>query len=320
MENILSTTNLTKVYGDRAVVDRVALELFGGEIFGLFGPNGSGASTIIRRSSGLTKPSMGRIIMRNNGESINVLEEPVMTRKHCAILTETPSVYERMELFNYLKFYGKLSALPEKNISQKVLEVVSIVGMEDHLYRPLRQMSMGERQRVEIARVLLKDSPVLFLDEPFNGIDITTRREIRDYLRNNWLNDKRCIFYTSHNLLESEHFVDRFAFIHRGRLLTTGDKKELRKKFKVKKFVIYLMDLFTAQQGLSFLVKNDQIEAGEVVNNLIYVTLKTKEEVDDVIRTLVNNGISFHEIHPVDNIEDMFIELLNEIERKEGFS
>jgi len=320
MDPIMVTQGLTKIYGDRVVVDEVDLEqLYGGDIFGL-GPNGSGKSTTIRMLTGLTQPSEGSITMRANGGHINVLRSPLALREHAAILTETPSVYERMELFQYLKLFGQLSRIPQDELVKKILEVISITGMEDHMYRVLRQMSMGERQRVEIARVLLKDSPVLFLDEPFNGIDITTRRELRDYLKNHWLNENRCIFFTSHNLLESEHFVDRFSFLYEGKIIASGDESELKNKFLVKKFVIYLQDLQAAQKGLAILVKNDLVEEGEVVNNLIYITLKSREEVDDVIRTLVEGGVSFYEIHPKGTIEDVFIGLVEDKKKqdKEG--
>jgi len=339
----MNTSNLTKVYGDRVVVDSVDFSVRGGEIFGLFGPNGSGKSTILRMLTGITQPNKGSVQIRVNGNAIDVLSDPIIVREHASILTEIPALYENMELYHYLKFYGRMGRLPEDKLSTRVLEAVTIVGMEDHIYRPLRQMSMGERQRVEIARVLLKDSPIMFLDEPFNGIDITTRREIREYLKKKWLNESRCVFFTSHNLLESEHFVDRFAFIYQGKIIASGDEEELKTQFSTKKFVIILkgymsgeiqpdfdeefddpslegkQQISVAQNALLLLIKEDLILEGEVVGNKIFLTVSSHDDLDVVIKTLVKNGITFHEVHPVGSIEDIFITLLEEKKKKEGF-
>ena len=314
----MRTENLTKVYRDRIVVDGVEFSIRGGEIFGLFGPNGSGKSTILRMLTGITRPNRGTVRIRVNRHAISVVSDPLAVREHASILTETPALYEGMELYDYLHFYGRLSRIPEDALSQRVLEAVSIVGMEDHLYRPLRQMSMGERQRVEIARVFLKDSPIIFLDEPFNGIDITTRREIRDYLKHVWLNENRCIFFTSHNLLESEHFVDRFAFIYQGKIIASGGEDELKKRFATTKFIIHFRDRPSSHEAFAILVSGGVLQEGEVVGNRIFLTLAATEHLDIVIQSLVGNGISFQEIHPVGTIEDIFIELVEKKKQREG--
>jgi ABC-2 type transport system ATP-binding protein len=352
MDNIMHAENLTKRYGDRIVVDGVGIEVNGGEIFGLFGPNGSGKSTILRMLTGITRPSRGTVTIGLNGRSVKVSNDPLLVREHASILTETPALYENMELYQYLRFYARLSRIPADDLSRRVLEAVTIVGMEDHLYRPLRQMSMGERQRVEIARVLIKNSPIMFLDEPFNGIDITTRREIRDYLKNVWLNEDRCVFFTSHNLLESEHFVDRFSFIYQGKIIASGDEDELKARFSTTKYAIHCTDespgrkpapplseriptgvhpgapadiiqdedlpvMSGPQRGLAILVSNGLIEEGEVTGNRLIVTLSAKSELDSVIQTLVTNGVSFQEVHPVGTIEDIFINMLDEKKKEE---
>lgn len=316
--NMMFAEGLTKVYRDRIVVDDVKFNIRGGEIFGLFGPNGSGKSTILRMLTGITRPTKGRIGFTKDGKNVSVLNDPMAIREHASILTETPALYEGMELFHYLHFYGRLSRIPEDDLSKRVLEAVSIVGMEDHLYRPLRQMSMGERQRVELARVLLKDSPIIFLDEPFNGIDITTRREIRDYLKNVWLNEDRCVFFTSHNLLESEHFVDRFAFIYQGKIIASGDEDELKKRFATKKFIIHFQDKPSAREAFQTLIPTGILQEGEVVGHRIFLTLSATDDLNLIIQTLVGNNITFQEIHPVGTIEDIFIELVDSKKQREG--
>jgi len=307
-KTMIEVRSLLRIYNERPVVHNLDLEVYGGEIFGLFGPNGSGKSTTIRMLTGLTRPNRGRIIFHLNGKDVDVHQSPLSIREHVGILTETPAAYG-MELNDYLKFFGRLSRIPEDELSRRVLEVITIVGLEDHIYRRLTTMSTGEKQRAEIARVLLKDAPILFLDEPFSGIDIATRRELRDYLKKNWLNEERCIFFTSHNILESEHFVDRFAFILKGEVIATGEEKDLKKRFLGRKFVMTMKDMPTAQNGLMHLVRKGLIEDGEVVMNQIFTTLRSIDDMDEVLRSLVEAGITFHEIHPLGTIEDVFLDL-----------
>lgn len=315
---IIKVDGLVKSYEDRKVVDDVSLVIHGGEIYGLFGPNGSGKSTTIRMLTGLTPPNRGRIVLNPKGSRIDVRKKPMEVREYIGILTEAPAVYESMELFQYLRFYALMSRIHKDEVTNRVLEVVSIVDMEDHLYRTLGKLSMGEKQRVEIARVLLKDAPVLFLDEPFNGIDVTTRRQIRDYLKHNWLTPEKCIFFTSHNLLESEHFVDRFAFIYEGKIIATGDEMEMQKVNQTKRFEILFGEARDARDALRFLVEKHMLSEGEVLGYRLLFTQSSDYQVEEVIRFLVDKDLSFSSIQPIGTLEDIFIELVNEKREQEG--
>jgi ABC-type multidrug transport system ATPase subunit len=168
------------------------------------------------------------------------------------------------------------------------------------------KLSSGMRQRLEIARVLLSDARILFLDEPFNMIDIELRKRIRNLLRK-WLTKDRAIFFTSHNLIESEYIVDRFAFISKGRIVTAGAAKDLKRKFLMPSFTLEVSNL---KKAVVVLKATRGVSSVNIINGSVNVTLMGREYVGLIPKALVNNDIELYEMKGAGTMEDVFDKII----------
>ena len=289
---------LYKRYGDIHALYHASLEVRRGEVFGLFGPNGAGKTTFVRVLTGLTKPDAGRVSVCG----VDVIANPNAVRRHTSILVEIPILYEGMTLHGYLEFFANLSGVPSHQVSGTVARVIYLVGMQTHAMAKLKTLSMGERQRAEIARVLLKPAEVLFLDEPFNGIDIDMRKQLRHHLRF-ILDQGKSIFLTSHNLLEAEQIVDRFAFISQGHITALGTSRELKDKYLIPNIFISMKD---PQRGEAILRNAPHYNVYRVDRDGIYLTARRKDDIPELVRILASRNLDIYEVKSMGTMEDVF--------------
>jgi ABC-type multidrug transport system ATPase subunit len=299
---IISTQSIVKDYPQVRALDQVGLEIFEGEIFGLFGPNAAGKTTCIRVLTGITKPNSGNATVCG----IDLIQNPVGVRRYASILPEIYYMYEKISVAKYLRFYARMNGLTT-NTDAMVQRVLSMLEMESKADTKINILSMGQKQRIEIARVLLgtfSNAKVLFLDEPFNNVDIQMRRKLRDYLRG-FLQDGRSIFFTSHNLIESEYIVDRFAFILKGRIAAVGTAKDLKEKFLVPTFFLEIQES-DIEKSRNLLLKNLETYAIDVVEHGLRITLKKRDDIPRISTLLVENGIDVYELRALGTMEDVF--------------
>src|SRR5881392_2889315 len=203
---LVQASGLVKQYPRIRALDQVSLEIKEGEVFGLFGPNGAGKTTCLRVLSGLTQPDQGSATV-------------------CGIDIRVP--YEEVTVRRYLSVFAEMAGVPRPDIPAKVEWTMSLLGVTPHADSRIGKLSMGERQRTELARVMLSTARMLFLDEPFSNVDVSMRIGLRSILRE-WVSRGGSILFTSHNLLESEAIVDRYAFLHLGRIIALGTARELK--------------------------------------------------------------------------------------------
>ena len=301
--SLIEAEGLCKAYGQTRALDDVSLSIEGGEIYGLFGPNGAGKTTLVRVLSGVTRPDSGNAVVCG----INAIREPIRVRENVHIMLELPYLYERMTVWNYLRFYARMSDVPERDLNKRVVEVLELVDMDMGHGSRVRRLSIGQRQRIEIARVMLGDAKVLFLDEPFLGVDLILRRNLRKYLRS-WLNEERSILFISHELLESETIVDKYAFIHNGRIIAKGSSSELKEKYLIRTFHMEVSDRGRALRVISSL---DGVQAARIDGEGLSVSLKGTGKISEVAKALVSEGIDLYEMRRVGTMEDVFSEVVS---------
>jgi ABC-2 type transport system ATP-binding protein len=286
------------------VIKDVSLRVMGGEVFGLFGPNGAGKTTLIQLLAGLMPPDSGTARLLG----IDVVRNPLAAREHVGILFEGVTQYPQMRLVEYLRFFGKMAMVPPKELSDRIYDLIKVVGLEDEAYKLMSNLSTGQKGRVEIARALIGNPKVLFLDEPFLGLDIMSRRMIREYLRG-WLRPDRCIFYTSHNLLESEQFVDRFSIIREGSILVTGTADELKRKFMRQEYTIVADKPETV---LEVLAGNPGVTTAEILKGRVVFTIADAADLDGVLRDMVTRNVKVQELKSMGTIEDLFEKVVSD--------
>ncbi len=300
MSNVVIQANeLSKDFGKSIhAVKSVSFAVNKGEVFGFFGPNGAGKTTTIRLLCGLTKPTSGSALV--DGHSI--LFDSTGVRRHLAITPEENIFYEKMKVEAYLKFFAGMAGQTEK---AKMEEVIAVCELSSLMDKRIAVLSHGQRQKISLARTFLSDVPIVFLDEPFNGIDIIHRKSLRDYIRA-YVAKGNTVFFTSHNLIEAEHIVDRFAFIDQGAILKIGTARELRDQFLLPRYSLRVADPIKAQKILSEGLPLDEcIAKGDEV----IVTLKNREDVPKIGALLGTAGIALLEMRLLGTMEEVFLSM-----------
>jgi ABC-2 type transport system ATP-binding protein len=298
-EVVIEVTDLAKRFGDVHAVRGVSFKVGRGEVFGFFGPNGAGKTTTMRMLCGLLRPSEGQAVVAG----YDVGGMPTRVRRTLALMTEEVSFYERMTPAQYLRFFSRMAGAVTGSSRQRYEMAVSTAEIEGFLTKPIKNLSHGQRQKISIARALLSDVPIMFLDEPFQGIDIIHRKAMREYIRA-YVAKGNTVFFTSHNLIEAEFIVDRFAFIDRGEIIMVGTARELRDKYLMPSYALRVSDPVKAQVVLSQGLATTECQ---VKGDELMVTLANKEDVPKVTVLLGQAGISTMEMRQVGTMEEVFL-------------
>src|SRR5271155_5763013 len=222
---------LTKVYGGRAVVNRVDVNVQPGEIVGLLGPNGAGKTTTFYMLVGLLKPDAGRILLR--GEDITTLPLYRRARRGISYLPQEPSVFRKLTVEENLLAVLETLPLTEEERHARLQSLLDELGIAKLAKAKAGVLSGGERRRVEITRALVLDPLYLCLDEPFAGIDPITVIEIQRIIT--YLKDRGIgVLMSDHNVQETLSIIDRAYVIHSGKILFEGTPREIVENDKVR--------------------------------------------------------------------------------------
>ena len=211
MDYIIATSNLTKSYKEKVVVDKVNLHVKKGEIYGFVGPNGAGKSTIMKMLLNLVRPDSGEIYIF--GEKMDDKNYECLKRIGCII--ENPYFYEKMTGLQNLELHCDYMGYHNRSRIKDVLELVNLQNIEG---KAVSQYSLGMKQRLAIAQVLMEEMPILIMDEPMNGLDRQGVMEVRELL----LAEKKkgkIILLASHNSEDIEYLCDDIYKLENGRMI-----------------------------------------------------------------------------------------------------
>jgi sodium transport system ATP-binding protein len=215
----IEVENLTKDYLDKGrglvrAVDNISFQCEYGEIMGLLGPNGAGKTTTLRTLATVLSPTSG--FARVAG--FDVLRDSLQVRRNLGFLTGGTGLYARLTAREILQFFGRLHEMPQTLIQQRTDRLVELFDMASFQNSHCDKLSTGQKQRVNLARTLLHDPPVIILDEPTAGLDIISSKTILDFIRSSKQGGK-CILFSTHYMTEAEILCDRIAIIHNGKIL-----------------------------------------------------------------------------------------------------
>ena len=215
---------LTRDYDGKRAVDGLDLRVPRGVFYGFLGPNGAGKSTTIRMLTGMSTPTAGRARVLG----IDPVEDPVGVKRILGILPEEIHTYERLTGRELLVFTGRMHGLGVDEAERRAGDLLRLMEMdEDEAHRLLVDYSMGMKKKTLLACALIHSPRVLFLDEPFNGIDAVTARAIRRILERS-VAGGLTVFFSSHVMETVERMCDRVGIIHRGKLRASGTVDEVR--------------------------------------------------------------------------------------------
>lgn len=270
-------------------------------MFGLFGPNGAGKTTCLRVLAGLTQPDAGSAVVCG----VDVRATPHEVRRDLGILIDIPFPYENMTVREYLRFFAQMAGVWRDQLHAKVERVMGSLGVTVRADDRIGRLSMGERQRVELARVQLSTARMLLLDEPFSNVDVSMRIGLRSVLRE-WVSRGGAILFTSHNLLESEAIVDRYAFLHLGRIIALGTARELKESLLAPAYELEVNDVDRALEALRMIPHQRLERAGR---GLVRIGLLTRNDASRIARTLVEANVDLLEMKGLGTMEDVYSRL-----------
>lgn len=225
----IEAQDLVKVYkaekkrADLIAVDHLNLRVAPGEFYGFLGPNGAGKSTTIKMLTGLLRPTSGRIVIAGS----DLAADPLAVKRAIGVLPEDLNLYERLTSYEFLKFAAQMYGLPNSEAERKSRDLLELMELSGDADKLIVDYSMGMKKKVALAGAMIHDPRVLFLDEPFNGIDALSSRKIRDVLRQR-TEQGTTVFFSSHVLEVVEKLCTRVAIIAHGRLVGEGTMDDLR--------------------------------------------------------------------------------------------
>jgi ABC-2 type transport system ATP-binding protein len=216
--------NLTKKFDNFVAVDSISFSIEEGEIFGLLGPNGAGKTTTISMLSTMLRPTAGKATV--NG--CNILDQEDGVRKSIGIVFQDQSLDEELTAYENMDFHGRLYRVPGEQRKEKIGKLLALVRLDDRQNDLVKTYSGGMRRRLEIARGLLHEPKVLFLDEPTLGLDPQTRNHLWEYIER--LNKEKgiTIILTTHYMDEADRLCDRVAIIDHGGIIAMDTPQALK--------------------------------------------------------------------------------------------
>ena len=232
---MLKVSNIRKIINGKTIIDDISFNINLGNIYGLLGPNGAGKTTTFYSIAGLIKCDEGEIYLGNS----NITKLPMHKRSKLGIkyLPQEPSIFQNLTVMENLMGLAELSYGSKKDIDQFVEKSIEDFKLSKILYSKGRELSGGQRRKVEIARTLAADPKIILLDEPFAGIDPIAIEEIQEILRI-VANNNIGILITDHNVREALDICYESIVISQGKVIATGSKNDLISNELVKKVYI----------------------------------------------------------------------------------
>jgi ABC-2 type transport system ATP-binding protein len=305
---LIDLQNLTRKFGNLTAVDNVTLHVEEGEVFGFLGPNGAGKTTTVRM--------LCCLIGRTSGEA-KIGEYTVDTEANClkirkmvGFLPENVGLYDSLSAYRNLDFYGQLYEVPEAKRRENIERLLTLLGIWERRDDAVGTFSKGTKQKIAIARALIHDPQVLFLDEPTANLDPEVSKTVRDFILE-LKKEKRTIFLNTHNLDEAERLCDRIAIL-KTKLVAVDSPKNLERSLYNRKTIVHL-DAVTS----SVVAAVEQLGA---VKNLRNSDNKLILDIDDpekdnpaVVRAIVQAGGNIQYVTELrSTLEDVYLKLIRE--------
>lgn len=305
---------ITKRYGSLTAVDNVSFDVMEGEIFGFLGPNGAGKTTLIRMLTTLLKPTEGNAMVA----CCDVVKEPEKVRSEIGVVPQAMTSDLDLTGYENMDIYGRFYGISSKERKERIKYILDMVGLTARAHDLVASYSGGMRRRLEVARVLVHQPKILFLDEPTIGLDPQSRRVVWDFLRKLIEGDSITVFLTTHYMEEAEALCNRVAIIDSGKIIAIGSPEDLKSQIPGNDIISLIFenlseDLVARIKALTF-VHNVNIEND---NLRIYVdngALNLPQLIDEV--KSFGGKILSATIHE-QSLEDVFIHYTGKTIREE---
>jgi ABC-2 type transport system ATP-binding protein len=307
-EIMVEFQKISKQYQDVCALDEVSFSVHRGEILGYIGPNGAGKTTSLKILVGLIQEFTGNVFI--NGQNVR---DRVIVSKFLGYLPQETGFQEWRTVHSALRTFGLLSGIDSSIIDQKILSVLNFVGLPDVLERKIIHLSGGMKQKLKLAQALIHDPDLIILDEPMNGLDPSSRYQMKNIIKN--LADQgKTIIFSSHILSEVQDIANRIAILNKGHLMTLDSPEVLRKNFQVGHDLEIVVKENTPLTGdFGSISEIESIRAPTPSKQIFHI--KASVDIDDTIskvwKIVVDQKIkvrNFNLIYP--SLEDVYLKYI----------
>ncbi|MFA0823811.1 MAG: ATP-binding cassette domain-containing protein [Methanomethylovorans sp.] len=311
----IEVEKLTKEFNGFVAVDHISFSIKSGEVFGLLGPNGAGKTTTMSMLSTMLKPTSGKASVN----CFDILKKEDDVRKSIGIVFQDQSLDEELTAYENMDFHGRLYRIPKELRENRIKELLKLVELEEKKDNLVKTYSGGMRRRLEIARGLLHEPRVLFLDEPTLGLDPQTRNHLWNYIDK--LNKEKgiTIILTTHYMEEADKLCDRIAIIDKGKIIALDTSERLKES--IGGDVIEIIS--SEQEKLHSTIKTfSWVKHVDVHNGSVTINLQNAEKhVVEIVNLASENGIEIESISiHKPTLEDVFLYYTGRTMREEEAS
>jgi len=304
---LIETENLTKKLGDLTAVDNLTLHVNDGEVFGFLGPNGAGKTTTVRMLCCLISKTSGKA--RIGDYDVGIEADSLKIRKFIGLVPDNVGLYDDLSAYDNLDFYGKLYDCTEAQRKENIARFLKMLGLWEKKDVAAGAFSKGMKQKLAIARAIIHEPQILFMDEPTANLDPESSKTVRDFILE-LKKEKKTIFLNTHNLDEAQRICDRIGILNT-RLMAIGTPEELEKSVQGRKTVIQLEQagdaIIAALRKLP--LRNLVIDGNKLT---IDVTDPEKENVA-IVDTIVGAGGHVQSVAVVGStLEDAYLKLVRQ--------
>jgi ABC-2 type transport system ATP-binding protein len=304
---MIETQNLTKKFGNLTAVDDVTFRVDEGQVFGFLGPNGAGKTTTIRMLTCLISKTSGSAAI---GEyDVGNKADQTKIRRMVGLLTENVGLYEELSAYDNLDFYGRYYGMSLQKRKEKTEYFLKLLGLWEKRNDPAGTFSKGMKQKLAIARALIHDPQVLFLDEPTANLDPEASKLVRDFILD-LKKEKRTILLNTHLLDEAERICDRVAVL-KTKMIATGSPDDLKRSLSERKVKVQIQRV---GDPILAAVKKIGYPIEEVTDKSFVVNVKDPESDNPaILRAIIEAGGQLQFVSEIgSSLEDVYLKLVKE--------
>jgi ABC-2 type transport system ATP-binding protein len=305
---MIDTENLSRKFGNLTAVENVTLHVDEGEVFGFLGPNGAGKTTTVRMLCCLIGKTSGQA--RIGDFSIEKESDCLEIRKIVGLLPENVGLYDSLSAYRNLDFYGKLYEVPDQKRRESIERLLRLLGIWERREDAVGAFSKGTKQKIAIARALIHEPQVLFLDEPTANLDPEAAKTVRDFILE-LKKERTTIFLNTHNLDEAERLCDRIAIL-KTKLVAVDSPKNLERSLYNRKTIVHLDSVSDAV--LAAIQKLGSVKNARVSDSKLILDIDNPEKDNpEVVRAIVEAGGNIQYVTELrSTLEDVYLKLIRE--------
>lgn len=305
---VVIAQGLTRCFDDLTAVDHLDLEIYPGEVLGFLGHNGAGKTTTVRLLNGVLTPTSGSARVLGLDPSV----DGALLRLRTGVLTETPSVDERLTGYENLSIFGALYNVPQADLDRRVADLLALFQLSERADDRVSEYSKGMKQKLALARAMIHQPELLFLDEPTSGLDPVITRQVHTLIQDLSKNGDHTVFLCTHNLAEAQRLCDRVAVLENGKMVALGSPAALAQDL----WKGVHLEFETTYEALPDAIRtlNTLPDSFDVIPSegqpVISLSLTQREQVPAMVARLVEAGVPLYRLTPKDpTLEDIYFAL-----------